>query len=117
MKLQEARRLDRIFHALADSSRRGMIARLSDGPASVSELAQPLDMALPSVVKHLAVLEAGGIVVSEKTGRVRTYRIAPDALGAVETWIDMRKTRLNKRFDRLDKYLAAHAPPVSRRKK
>ncbi len=94
-----------------------MIDRLSDGPASVSELAQPLGMALPSVVKHLAVLEAGGIVVSEKTGRVRTYRIAPDALSAVEAWIGMRKTRLNKQFDRLDKYLAAQAPPVSRRKK
>jgi DNA-binding transcriptional ArsR family regulator len=100
MRLQESARLDQIFHALADTSRRGMIDRLSEGPASVSELAKPLAMALPSVVKHLAVLEAGGIVVSEKAGRVRTYRIAPDALSAVETWLELRKARLNKSFDR-----------------
>ena len=65
-------RLDRMFHALADASRRGMVDRLSEGPDSVSELARPLTMALPSVVKHLAVLESGGIVVSQKVGRVRT---------------------------------------------
>ena len=117
MRLQESARLDQIFHALADASRRGMIDRLSEGPASVSELAKPLAMALPSVVKHLAVLEAGGIVVSEKAGRVRTYRIVPDALSAVETWIEMRKARLNKSFDRLDSYLAAQAAPTSRRRK
>jgi DNA-binding transcriptional ArsR family regulator len=94
-----------------------MIERLSEGPASVSELARPLDMALPSVVKHLAVLETGGIVVSEKAGRVRTYRIAPDALNAVETWIEIRKARLNRQFDRLDSYLATQSAPADRRRK
>ncbi|QWP78405.1 helix-turn-helix transcriptional regulator [Lysobacter sp. K5869] len=100
-------RLDRLFQALADASRRSMIDRLSAGPASVSELAQPLAMALPSVVKHLAVLESGGIVLSEKRGRVRTYRIAPDALAAVETWLAQRKARYQSQFDALERYLAA----------
>ena len=117
MRVQEAARLDRMFHALADASRRGMIDRLSEGPASVSELAQPLHMALPSVVKHLAVLEAGGIVISQKVGRVRTYAIAPDALQAVESWLAVRKARLNRQFDRLEQYLAAQTSPAARRKK
>src|SRR5687767_6505008 len=117
MRLQESSRLDQIFHALADPSRRGMIDRLSEGPASVSELAQPLDMALPSVVKHLAVLETGGLVSSEKTGRVRTYRIAPDAIAAVESWLAMRKARWNAQFDRLDAQLAAAPKSTSRRRK
>lgn len=101
----DAARLDRMFHALADASRRGMVDRLSEGPASVSELARPLAMALPSVVKHLAVLESGGIVVSEKVGRVRTYRIAPDALADVEAWVAARKAQLNRQFDALARYL------------
>ena len=103
---QDPRRLDQMFFALADSSRRGMVDRLSNGPASVSELARPLAMALPSVVKHLAVLEAGGLVVSQKTGRVRTYRIAPGALGAMEAWVAERKARWNAQFDGLEAYLA-----------
>ena len=91
-----------MFHALADPGRRGMVDRLSEGPASVSELARPLAMALPSVVKHLAVLEAGGIVLSEKAGRIRTYRIAPGALSALESWVSERKAKWNSRFDRLE---------------
>jgi DNA-binding transcriptional ArsR family regulator len=87
-----------------------MIDRLSAGPASVSELARPLSMALPSVVKHLAVLESGGLVISEKAGRVRTYRIAPDALAAVETWLAMRKARWHAQFDQLDQYLSEQTP-------
>jgi len=97
--------LDRLFHALADTSRRGMIDRLSRGPASVSELAQPLRMALPSVVKHLAVLRAGGVVTSEKAGRVRTYSLAPAALGEVEAWVAARKAACEAQFDRLEAYL------------
>jgi DNA-binding transcriptional ArsR family regulator len=95
-----------MFHALADGSRRGMVDRLSEGPASVSELARPLAMALPSVVKHLAVLEAGGIVLSAKAGRVRTYRIAPGALSVVESWVAERKSKWNSHFDRLEQFLA-----------
>jgi len=114
---QASQRLDDVFRALADTTRRRMIDRLSDGPASVSELAEPLDMALPSVVKHLAVLEAGGLVMSEKTGRVRTYRIAPDAIVAVESWLAARKARWQAQFDRLDAYLAEEKPPARRGKR
>ncbi|MGH8080577.1 MAG: ArsR/SmtB family transcription factor [Lysobacter sp.] len=101
----DSAQLDRMFQALADSSRRSMIERLSEGPVSVSELARPLAMALPSVVKHLAVLESGGIVVSEKAGRVRTYRIAPDALAAIEAWVAERKARYHLQFNALERYL------------
>lgn len=99
-------RLDRMFFALADVHRRGMLDRLSRGPASVSELAEPLGVALPSAVKHLAVLEQGGFVASQKVGRVRTYRVEPKALDAMEAWVARRKTLLNAQFDRLDAYLA-----------
>lgn len=98
--------LDRLFFALSDASRRGMLARLSIGPASVTELGQPLGIAMPSVVKHLAVLESGGLVESEKSGRVRTYRIAPDAFAAMEKWVAAHKLRLDAQFDQLDNYLA-----------
>ncbi|MGO1072027.1 ArsR/SmtB family transcription factor [Lysobacter sp. CA199] len=108
-QITDAVRLDRMFQALADSSRRSMIERLSEGPASVSELARPLAMALPSVVKHLAVLESGGIVMSEKAGRVRTYRIAPDALSLVEGWLAERKARWHRQFDELGRYLLSQA--------
>lgn len=117
MRTHDAARLNEIFHALSDATRRQMIERLSEGPASVSELAQPLDMALPSVVKHLAVLEAGGLVSSVKAGRVRTYRILPPAIAAVESWLALRKARWNAQFDRLDAHLAATQTPASRRRK
>lgn len=98
--------LDRLFHALADPARRGMVERLSRGPASVSELARPLAMSLPSVMQHLQVLEESGLVRSEKVGRVRTCRIEPEALTAVEQWVAQRRTRWEQRFDRLGKLLA-----------
>jgi DNA-binding transcriptional ArsR family regulator len=98
--------LDRVFTALADGNRRAMVDRLAAGPASVSDLARPLGMALPSAVKHLAVLEAGGVVLSDKAGRVRTYRIAPDALSGVEAWVAQRKSQWQAQFDRLDALLA-----------
>ncbi|MFT3665120.1 ArsR/SmtB family transcription factor [Piscinibacter sp.] len=97
-----------MFFALADVHRRGMLDRLSRGPASVSELAEPLGIALPSAVKHLAVLEAGGFVVSRKVGRVRTYKAESRALDAMEAWVTKRKMLLNAQFDRLDAYLAGH---------
>src|SRR5882724_786729 len=89
--------LDRAFHALADATRRDMVERLSARPASVKELAAPFTMALPSVMKHLAVLEAGGLVQSDKVGRVRTYRMAPDALTMIEGWVAVRKAAWNSR--------------------
>lgn len=98
--------LDRVFHALADPSRLGIVERLSRGPASVGELAEPLAMALPSVMKHLRVLEDGGLVLSKKTGRVRTYRIQPRALAAIDKWVSQRRAAWDARFDRLDQLLA-----------
>jgi DNA-binding transcriptional ArsR family regulator len=98
--------LDRMFHALADATRRDMVDRLSAGPASVTELAAPFTMALPSIMKHLAVLESGGLVQSDKIGRVRTYRMAPNALPMIERWVGMRQAAWNRRFDRLGEFLA-----------
>ncbi|WP_274426723.1 ArsR/SmtB family transcription factor [Chelativorans sp. YIM 93263] len=97
-----------MFHALADPYRRSMVERLSQGPASVKELAAPGNMALPSVLKHLKVLEAGGIVMSEKSGRVRTYRMQPEALGAIEQWVAERKGNWNRAFDRLEEAMIAY---------
>lgn len=98
-------RLDRLFFALADENRRAMLERLSAGTASVSELAGPLHIALPSAVKHLAVLEQGGLVRSQKSGRVRTYEVEPGAFEAMESWVAKHKTMLNAQFDALDAYL------------
>jgi DNA-binding transcriptional ArsR family regulator len=100
--------LDRVFHALADPSRRGMVERLSRGPASVSELARPLEMSLAAVVQHLQVLEASGLVQSEKVGRVRTCQIEPSALRTAEHWISERRASWERRLDRLGHYLAEH---------
>lgn len=99
-------RLDRLFAALSDANRRAMVDQLSRGPASVSDLARPLALRLPSAVKHLAVLEAGGLVASDKAGRVRTYRIAPDAFGGLEAWVAERKAMWHRQFDALDALLA-----------
>ena len=100
--------LDATFHALADPARRAMVERLCRGPASVSELARPLEMTLSAVVQHLAVLEASGLVRSEKAGRVRTCRIETAALRTAERWITERRTTWEYRFDRLAQYLAEH---------
>jgi len=97
--------LDQLFHALADPARRAMIERLSRGPAPVSELARPLPMSLPAVMQHLGVLEAAGLVRSEKAGRVRTCAIEPRALGVVEQWVSARRLEWERRLDRLDSYL------------
>jgi DNA-binding transcriptional ArsR family regulator len=102
--------LDQVFHALADPTRRGMVERLVRGPASVSELsgAAPRAMSLPAVLQHLQVLEASGLVRSEKAGRVRTCRIEPDALRAAEAWVTGQRTAWETRLDRLGDYLAGH---------
>jgi DNA-binding transcriptional ArsR family regulator len=108
--------LDRVFHALADPARRAMVERLSRGPASVSELAEPLTMSLPAVVQHLHVLEASGLIRSEKKGRVRTCRIEPAALQTAEQWIRERQACWERRLDRLGDYLAETDDPAPRRK-
>jgi DNA-binding transcriptional ArsR family regulator len=82
-----------------------MVERLARGPASVTELARPLDMALPTVVQHLAVLEDAGIVESTKVGRVRTYQLAPDALSPAAEWISRQRLPAERRLDRLDVHL------------
>ncbi len=90
---------DRMFQALADPYRREFVERLAKGPATVKQLAKPADVQLPAVLKHLRVLEDGGIVVSEKVGRVRTYRMRPDAFKEVSTWIEQRQHEMNAAFD------------------
>ncbi|CAA9580055.1 MAG: Transcriptional regulator, ArsR family [uncultured Thermomicrobiales bacterium] len=98
--------LDLMFHALADPTRRVIVERLSRGSASVRALARPLDMSLSAVVQHLQVLEATGLVRSEKVGRVRTCRIEPEALRAAEQWIAERRASWQHRLDRLGEVLA-----------
>src|SRR5437879_9472081 len=107
--LNQSVALDLMFQALSDPARRVMVERLARGPASVSELARPLAMSLPAVVQHLQVLEASGLVRSEKTGRVRTCRIEPAALQAAERWIAERRSTWERRLDRLGDYLAEEA--------
>jgi DNA-binding transcriptional ArsR family regulator len=103
--LNQSAALDLAFHALADPTRRGMVERLSLGPASVSELGRPFAMSLPAVTQHLAVLERSGLVVSEKIGRVRTCRIEAKALSDAEQWINARRLEWERKLDRLGAYL------------
>ncbi|MFI5613903.1 ArsR/SmtB family transcription factor [Amycolatopsis sp. NPDC051903] len=99
--------LDRVFQALADATRRELVARLVRGPAAVKELAQPHAMSLPAVMQHLKVLESGGLVASEKAGRVRTYRLEPAGLRLAEQWLGEQRTGWERRLDRLGGLLAA----------
>ena len=98
-------RLDQAFAALSDPTRRAMLARLSGGPASVSELAQPLRMSLPAVLQHLKALEDSGLVRSEKKGRVRTVRLEPGVLTQAEQWLTDRRNEWEAHGDRLERYL------------
>lgn len=104
--LNDSHRLDLAYQALADPTRRGMLARLSRAPASVSELARPFSMSLPAVMQHLQLLEASGLIRSEKKGRVRTCRIEPRALAVAESWIAEQRALWEGRADRLEDYLA-----------
>jgi DNA-binding transcriptional ArsR family regulator len=98
--------LDSIFHALADPTRRAVIQRLGRGPATVSELAEPFAMALPSFVKHIAVLEASGLIGSKKIGRVRTCTLKPGKLAAAERWFSQQHAHWESRYDNLDNLLS-----------
>ena len=116
--LNHSAALDLVFQALADPTRRRIVERLTVRPTSVSELAEPLEMSLPAVLQHLQVLEASGLVRSEKIGRVRTCRIEPRTLRTAEQWISERRTLWERRLDRLGEVLAAQAGiPEQRRKR
>jgi len=104
--LKKKPNVDRIFHALGDATRRAIVEKLSEGPISVSRLAEPLDITLAAVVQHLQVLEESGLVRTEKIGRVRTCRIEPAGLSAAAQWIGERRSRWERRLDRLGDLLA-----------
>lgn len=97
--------LDRVFSALADPTRRAVVQRLAKGPATVSELAQPFSMALPSFLQHLRVLEDCGLVRSRKQGRVRTCEVDPGSLATAERWFAEQRALWEGRLDRLEAYL------------
>jgi DNA-binding transcriptional ArsR family regulator len=103
--LNKVTSLDLTFQALADSTRRAILAELTRGPSSVSKLARPLAISLPAVMQHLAVLESSGLVRSVKVGRVRTCRIEPKALSLAEQWISQRRAEWERHFDQLGEYL------------
>ncbi|SJM29506.1 ArsR/SmtB family transcription factor [Mesorhizobium delmotii] len=97
--------IDGIFRALSDPTRRRVVERLNRSPASVSELAQPFDMALPSFIEHLRVLEGCGLVHSQKTGRIRTYQLAPEPLKLAENWLAGQRALWERRLDQFDDYV------------
>ncbi|MFN3352029.1 MAG: ArsR/SmtB family transcription factor [Brevundimonas sp.] len=97
--------LDAIFSALGDPTRRAIVARLTTGPCSVSTLSQPFDISLPSLLKHVRVLEASGLVRSEKAGRVRTCRLDPDALRATDAWLQQHLREWEERLDRMEAHI------------
>ena len=101
----QSRQLGRVFHALADPTRRKVVERLRDGPASMTELARPFAMALPSFAQHLDVLERSGLVRSRKAGRVRTYRFVPRPLQEAEDWMGKQRAIWERRLDQLDRYV------------
>jgi DNA-binding transcriptional ArsR family regulator len=97
--------LNNVFGALSDPTRRAVVMRLCEGEASVGELAKPFDMALPSLMKHVRILENSGLVVSEKTGRVRTCALQTEALEAIEVWLTAQRDIWEQRLDRLETYV------------
>jgi DNA-binding transcriptional ArsR family regulator len=113
------RRLDRVFHALGDPTRRAMLERLSRGPVSVSQLAGPLAVSLAAVVQHLQILEESGVIRTEKIGRVRTCSIAPEGLRLADQWLNERMALWERRLDRLGELLAGHeaGEPSQKRKR
>jgi len=105
--------LDAAFAALADPTRRAITERLSHGPASTSELAEPFGVTLPAIVKQLAVLEHAGLVVHQKDGRVRTFTLVPEPLDAVADWIERYGRFWRERFDGLHRYLSSGGEAAS----
>jgi len=97
--------IGRVFHAIADPTRRMIVERLVRGPAPVKALAEPLSMSLPAVMQHLEVLESAGVIATEKVGRVRSCRIEPQALREAEQWLSRQRTDRERQLDNLDAYL------------
>ena len=97
--------LSRLFHALADPTRRSILTRLAGGPAPVTDLANPTGLRLPTVMRHLSVLEEAGLIATSKEGRVRSCAIVPEALAPVRTWLDEQRAIWESRLDRLDDYV------------
>jgi DNA-binding transcriptional ArsR family regulator len=109
----QAIELDRVFRALADPTRRAVLQHLSGAAAPVSELAEPFDMALPSFLQHLKVLEGCGLVRSRKSGRIRTYQISPEPLEAAEAWMSEQRAVWERRLNQLDRYLEDLKPSLN----
>jgi DNA-binding transcriptional ArsR family regulator len=105
--LEQSHILDRVFHALSDGTRRAMLDRLTKGPATVSELAAPFDTTLAAIVQHAQVLEASGLIVTQKLGRSRTCSLSPEAVARAEQWLCERRLLWEDRFDRLGALLEA----------
>ena len=103
--MAQAEVADDVFYALSNATRRKVLEKLSVGPATVSELAAPFDMKLPSFVQHLSVLEQSRLVKSKKQGRVRTYEIAPERFRVAEDWLSARRQMWEERLDRFDNYV------------
>ncbi len=103
--------LDAVFHALADPTRRAIVQRLGRKPTTVSELAAPFDMGLPSFLKHLGVLEASGLIVSHKVGRTRTCALNRQAMQATERWFESQREDWADRFGKLDTLLSKLTEP------
>lgn len=101
----QSRALDLAFHALSNPTRRSVFERLQRGPATVTSLAKPHDMALPSFLQHIKVLEDGGLVRSRKRGRVRTVEAVPTSITSIATWLDTQRSIWNQRLDQLDAHL------------
>jgi DNA-binding transcriptional ArsR family regulator len=106
--------LDRTFSALADPTRREILERLSDGPASVSELAQPFGMSMTGLLKHVRILEQAHLVTTHKQGRVRQCRLDPEHLDDAEQWIQTYRRRWQRRLDRLGNYLERQKEEAAR---
>jgi DNA-binding transcriptional ArsR family regulator len=97
--------LSLLFHALADSTRRSILTRLAEGPARVTELAEPTGLRLPTVMRHLSVLQEAGLIATSKDGRVRTCALVPEALAPMRSWLDEQRAIWEARLDRLDNYV------------
>jgi DNA-binding transcriptional ArsR family regulator len=97
--------LSLLFHALSDPTRRAMLSRLAKGPAGASELAGPTGLRLPTIMRHLSVLEEAGLIASSKDGRVRSCEIVPEALTPIRGWLDEQRATWEARLDRLETYI------------